>query len=217
MIADTQVLIKEFSRSNQPILIIETGQGQDLLALIKNDLHLVAENIFCFEPSEGVQALRLIINDLYSRPISSKLKFFEIKDINNLNAEQANTLLKLLEEPPEYLRILLRANNLSKILPTIKSRTKTYIFSGNQVNESEISLIKLLGEPFGTYCQEIAKLERSDFTNLLLQGIEERKENLLNKDDFRMLKLLSSSLTRVTSSNVNFKLIAEEIYLSQKE
>ena len=214
MIADVSTLIKEFSRSNQPILVVGEDE-RDFITEISKALKVSAESVYSFDPIDGVEALRIVINDLYSRPISSKLKLLEISSCDKMNVEQSNTLLKILEEPPEYLRILLRASNLSSVISTIRSRSKIFVFgSSDQIYDSETTFEDLLKLPFYKFCQDISKLEKNDFTTLLLKGIDERKKTLLNKEDFELVELMFSSLVKIKNTNVNFRLLAEEIYLN---
>lgn len=61
---------------------------------------------------------------LYFRtaPLGARNKVIAFEDADRMNAAAANALLKTLEEPPRYARLLLTTRHLSRILPTIKSR-----------------------------------------------------------------------------------------------
>lgn len=52
-----------------------------------------------------------------------------IDDADKLNAESANALLKLLEEPPEKSIFFLLIENELSLLPTVRSRLQTFYFS----------------------------------------------------------------------------------------
>ncbi len=64
--------------------------------------------------------------EAYTKPWESEYKIFIIKDIDELKDEAGNSLLKLLEEPPEYCIFLLIAQNESSILTTILSRCQKF-------------------------------------------------------------------------------------------
>lgn len=68
--------------------------------------------------------------DLIRREIVSTLKIFPygkykiyiIKEAEKMNEQAQNALLKSIEEPPEYVIIILLSANKNKLLPTINSR-----------------------------------------------------------------------------------------------
>ena len=51
-----------------------------------------------------------------------------IKDADKMTLQAANSFLKLLEEPPEYVVWILLTTNLASILPTIVSRCQVISF-----------------------------------------------------------------------------------------
>ncbi|MEK7171062.1 MAG: hypothetical protein AAB774_02030 [Patescibacteria group bacterium] len=75
-----------------------------------------------FDSAEGdVAALRTLIAQVQLKAVGSARLVF-IKDAHLLSEIMQNTLLKLLEEPPETAVIILRTNQVNKLLPTIMSR-----------------------------------------------------------------------------------------------
>ncbi|MCR5357357.1 MAG: DNA polymerase III subunit [Lachnospiraceae bacterium] len=72
----------------------------------------------------GVEDVRLqIVSDVYVRPYSSRWKIYIVNDAEKLSIQAQNALLKTLEEPPEYVVIMLLTSNISSLLPTIISRS----------------------------------------------------------------------------------------------
>jgi DNA polymerase-3 subunit delta' len=63
-------------------------------------------------------------------------KVFIISEAEKMRVEAANALLKLLEEPPDNLMLVLTTSNVHKILPTIRSRCQLLRFS--QLPEEKI-------------------------------------------------------------------------------
>jgi len=57
-----------------------------------------------------------------------KKKVFIISEADQLRTEAANALLKILEEPPENLMLILTSSHLYRILPTIRSRSQLIYF-----------------------------------------------------------------------------------------
>ncbi len=63
-----------------------------------------------------------LIQSAYIRPINSKYKIYIVDEAETLSIEAQNALLKIIEEAPEYIIIILLTNNLEAFLDTIKSR-----------------------------------------------------------------------------------------------
>ncbi|MCD8299656.1 MAG: DNA polymerase III subunit delta, partial [Clostridiales bacterium] len=56
------------------------------------------------------------------RPYSSRYKVYIVDEAERMNVQAQNALLKTVEEPPEYVVILLLTTNADSFLPTILSR-----------------------------------------------------------------------------------------------
>lgn len=69
-----------------------------------------------------IEQIRQMQEKILEKPIVSDKKVYIIKDSDKMTIEAGNCLLKTLEEPPEYLVIILVAENESMILNTIRSR-----------------------------------------------------------------------------------------------
>lgn len=74
-----------------------------------------------------IEQIRMLQEKTLEKPIISNRKVYLIDDSEKMTTEAQNCLLKTLEEPPEYITIILLTSNESKILKTILSRcTKIY-------------------------------------------------------------------------------------------
>ncbi len=65
--------------------------------------------------------VRTVIARIYRRPAQARRAFY-IFTASSFMKEAANSLLKILEEPPEHATLILLAENPSELLPTIRSR-----------------------------------------------------------------------------------------------
>src|SRR4030042_5513851 len=65
-----------------------------------------------------------LIQVVHLSPAASRHKVIIIDDIDRLSHAAANALLKTLEEPPGDVRILLTAQDIDSVLPTIRSRAQ---------------------------------------------------------------------------------------------
>ena len=75
-----------------------------------------------------IELIRNLMNKIIERPIISKKKIYIINDADKMTVEAQNCLLKTLEEPPEFIVIILITSNENAILNTIKSRCMTIKF-----------------------------------------------------------------------------------------
>jgi len=69
-----------------------------------------------------VDQVRRVIESIYFRPGEAKERVYIFTD-SAFMKEAANSLLKVLEEPPEFATIFLLAENPGELLPTIHSRS----------------------------------------------------------------------------------------------
>lgn len=102
-----------------------------------------------------IEQIRELQRDLAYKPYESSRKVYIIDRADRMTSEAANSLLKTLEDPPEYAVIILLAEELNKLLPTVISR-----------------------------CQQIHlnTLTREEIEERLLEsGIEEEQANLISR------------------------------------
>src|SRR6202171_4743087 len=69
-----------------------------------------------------VDQVRRVIETIYFRPGEAKERVYIFTD-SSFMKEAANSLLKVLEEPPEFATIFLLTENPGELLPTIRSRS----------------------------------------------------------------------------------------------
>src|ERR1700690_2771702 len=69
-----------------------------------------------------VDQVRRVIETIYYRPGEAKERVYIFAD-SAFMKEAANSLLKVLEEPPEFATIFLLTENAGELLPTIRSRS----------------------------------------------------------------------------------------------
>ena len=83
-----------------------------------------------------VDQVRHVIDSIYFRPSEAKERVFIFTD-SAFMKEAANSLLKVLEEPPEFATIFLLAENVGELLPTIRSRSMVLPLKSLSVQEIE--------------------------------------------------------------------------------
>ena len=82
-------------------------------------------DFFCIEPegnSIKIEQIRELQKKIQEKPIISEKKVYIIDQADLMTKEAQNCLLKTLEEPPEFVTIILVGTNENAFLTTIKSR-----------------------------------------------------------------------------------------------
>jgi len=83
-----------------------------------------------------VDQVRRVIETIYYRPGEAKERVYIFTD-SAFMKEAANSLLKVLEEPPEFATIFLLTENAGELLPTIRSRSMVVTLSALPAGEIE--------------------------------------------------------------------------------
>lgn len=119
-----------------------------------------------------IEQIRELVKKVYEKPIVSNKKVYIINDSNLMTKEAQNSLLKTLEEPPEYVTIILIASNENLFLPTIKSRCTKIIF--NKLSNNE--LVAVLRKQYNYS-------EVSDLVLKIADGSVKKALNLREKEE----------------------------------
>src|SRR5215469_827979 len=83
-----------------------------------------------------VDQVRRVIETIYYRPAEGRERIYIFTD-SAFMKEAANSLLKVLEEPPEFATIFLLTENPGELLPTIRSRSMTFSLGALPVADIE--------------------------------------------------------------------------------
>lgn len=158
---------------------METGADPDLIRVTKPK----------DRASLGIDTARSIINSALTKPIYSRRKVFLIEDGDLMTAEAQNSLLKMLEEPPEYAVFIIVCESEDNILETVRSRSVTIEFPpvGDDVVKRYIEE-KYPNEP------------RTDFLVKYCAGLPMTADDIINNEELEtergdaaeLLKLLVS-------------------------
>jgi DNA polymerase-3 subunit delta' len=77
----------------------------------------------------GIPQMRLLKERAQYKPLHGARRVFLIDHADRAGEQAANSLLKTLEEPPDHLILILTAENVYDLLPTIRSRSVVLNFS----------------------------------------------------------------------------------------
>jgi DNA polymerase-3 subunit delta' len=102
------------------------------------DLHIIQNG----QSQIKIEDIRGILRQASFRPYEGAAKVFIIDNAHKLNSEAANSLLKVLEEPPKDVSIILVTHKPQNIIKTVLSRCKAIKFSPLIRDQLETVLIK---------------------------------------------------------------------------
>jgi DNA polymerase-3 subunit gamma/tau len=88
----------------------------------------------------GIDDIREIRERVVLQPVEGRYKVYILDEAHQLTDAAFNALLKLIEEPPPHLVFVFCTTDLAKMLPTVRSRCQTFVFSRPRLPE----LIRLL-------------------------------------------------------------------------
>ncbi len=114
-----------------------------------------------------IDQMRELKKAAYLRPMVGRKRVFIIDNAEKMNPKAANSLLKILEEPPSFTYIILVTSNPFIILSTIKSRCQVLNFSS--VSQEDIQACLMQRE----YSEEKAKI-----LSLLVRGNLKQAQNM---------------------------------------
>ena len=93
-----------------------------------------------------IDVVRTLREDAYVLPNEAPVKVFILCDVQSMTDQAQNALLKLLEEPPAHVRLILTCENRSQVLETVRSRLTCITLGGISVNNATTALGDLLPE-----------------------------------------------------------------------
>lgn len=92
-----------------------------------------------------VDQVRHVIHEIYYKPVEGRERVYIFSDAEFMK-EAANSLLKILEEPPDFATIFLLTDNPTVLLPTIRSRCMHLRLAPVSAGEVEQYLAKIRPE-----------------------------------------------------------------------
>jgi DNA polymerase-3 subunit gamma/tau len=83
----------------------------------------------------GIDDIREIREHVILQPVEGRYKVYILDEAHQLTDAAFNALLKLIEEPPPHLVFVFCTTDLGKMLPTVRSRCQTFMFSRPRLPE----------------------------------------------------------------------------------
>jgi DNA polymerase III subunit gamma/tau len=83
----------------------------------------------------GIDDVREIREHVILQPVEGRHKVYILDEAHQLTDAAFNALLKLIEEPPPHLVFVFCTTDLGKMLPTVRSRCQTFLFTRPRLAE----------------------------------------------------------------------------------
>lgn len=125
-------------------------------------------------------------NDVEIKPYSSPYKIYIINEAEKMTPQAQNAILKTLEEPPEYVVILLLTTNVNALLPTILSRC--VLLNMKPVADEQVRKFLMEQEKVPDY--------KADVCVAFARGNIGKAKLLASSEDFENVKAEALSLLR---------------------
>jgi len=120
-----------------------SGTGKTTLArIIGNELHCGERDLYEYNVASirGIDTIREISSNCRYTPLTGNVKVFILDEAAKITNDGQNALLKLLEDPPKYVRFILCTTDPEKLIKTIKTRCTIF----QLVSLKRPDIIKLL-------------------------------------------------------------------------
>lgn len=141
-----------------------------------------------------IEQIRQIQKKIIEAPIISKKKVYILDDADLMTVEAQNCLLKTIEEPPEYVTIILIGSKEQNFLNTIKSRCTILKFQNIESNKikgylkEKYDIDNVTDDMLSLYQGSIRKAEDLKDKQQLYLNIIDIVDNIKNNDLIDTLK-----------------------------
>jgi DNA polymerase-3 subunit gamma/tau len=103
----------------------------------------------------GIDDIREIRERVVLQPVEGRYKVYILDEAHQLTDAAFNALLKLIEEPPPHLVFVFCTTDLSKMLPTVRSRCQTFAFARPRLPEL-VQVLRSIAEGEGIEAPDAA-------------------------------------------------------------
>lgn len=174
----------------------------------------------------GIDNIRDMIKFSTRPPFSGSNKAVFIESCHTLTVQAQNALLKTLEEPPEYLSIILETQNENGLLETVISRCLRINLSKNkdsleinnigedpgsdQISTSFTEITQFSKGERLSWCIESSKSDKNDILQMLESWIEQSRQI----GEYKSIPFIDQTKKDLENTNISTKLALETLTLN---
>lgn len=184
-----------------------------------NNPDIYTVNLEKDKKSIGIAEVKKSIKFLSEKPFQEKNRYLIIAQANKMTNEAQNSLLKILEEVPEYACIILGTSGEGELLETVQSRCKKKLYQTKTkpIVSKQREVFNLSKGERLVLADELSKLEKEEiieFLNELSQEFRRKvKENSIPNAG-KSLEKIAEKTTDITKLNVNVRLALEDLLIN---
>lgn len=198
---------------SQSIILV----GNIDLEFLKKSFGVSEQDFFVISDDYSMAHIKELLHFIFLKPFNSRKKLAVILNIENLNIQSANALLKTLEEPPPYATIILTTLDEQKILPTILSRCVKIRLEFT----ADLSSVENYMDPFELREKTVAERfkwaaqasETENVEKIILLWLNFYREKLLAGENVLGIIKRLSSARDLLQTNISVKLLLENLSL----
>ena len=209
----------------QSILI----SGKDREQLRLSSQKICAENkisrfdveVITSEKIVGIGDIRKLGEKLFLKPLEGDIKAVILEAFFGMTADSQNAFLKMLEEPPADTIIMILAQSLDFVLPTVLSRCKLINLDRiKKLSEEEISEnLKIILELKNGSTSKALKIAQDNGKDrevalAFLEGLIISMHTQLKSENLQILKDLQKTYTIIKTTNVAPRLALENLFFN---
>lgn len=168
-------------------------------------------------PSIGIETVRDLITWSHTKPFSLKQKVVIVLEASRMTLQAQNALLKTLEEPPEFLQIIMTGTSELGILETVRSRCTMIKIQPERENSYETKELFVWPTTIASAIDQAEKLakDREEATawceKTLLHERRLLEESQPNGIVLKKVKYLARAINQL-KRNINTKLVLEHLF-----
>lgn len=193
--------------------------------------------------NRGIDDIRQLKTRAFLPPQEGKMSVFILDEAHMLTTEAFNALLKLLEEPPEHVLLILATTELHKIPETIISRCQlvefkkateqeivnrlTLILTAENIQFEQTALVEIARYSDGSFRDAIKLLELASQSGTVTskevsvyisssstKEVEMLLKHLLNKDEKAVVELFENLREKAVDPRFFHKAVLENLHTS---
>jgi len=189
-------------------------------ALLSDVVRIIEEEVDKRSKEVKVNLVREFVHQILLSPYGP-MRIGILEDCDRLNLSAANTLLKVIEEPPENTILILTAKS-ENVLVTIKSRCRIYKSTDNQA-ETEDNFSELEEILTGNLATAFRSIERivkdGEVENFLDRYLSKAKNDMVKStkpSTGQLVREIIKARKRI-SGNVNPRLVLENLIMTERD
>lgn len=208
-----------FKSDFQSFIVESKGDCSSIIELIKQNFNSsIGDCLEVVDRSVTIKDIREL--ERWAHIFPSGEGKIAIIDYEKLSLPASHAFLKLLEEPPKYLKIILLCSDRKQVIPTILSRCQLFSITNNS---NHIVLIESSEYLSWEYILKLGLKDHFDLSNKLskrddiIQVVDNwiiSANNKIGEEKYIWLDNLLEVKKKLISANVNKRILLDNLFLS---